>query len=69
MYLQYNEQAVMGREDSGNADVVNKYRSQVVVSSIRLYLDLGCSIRDNLPADQCPDCQQVPGMVYAGAGR
>ena len=59
-YSNAREQSVMGREDSGHADVVIRYRAHHYSNGVLcLNPELGCSLRDNLSVDQCAECQQV----------
>lgn len=54
----------MGREDSGHADVVIRYRAQRSntldhhAAMICLDPEMGCTSRGNVSVDQCDECQK-----------
>lgn len=60
-YCENHSASVRGREASGHADVAVKYTTYHNVTSniTHIHRVLGCSARDNVPVEQCPECQEV----------
>ena len=59
-YGSHKSQLASGRENLGHADVVIKYKTFCNPNTGVTWLKpkLGCSAKDNLPIDECSDCEE-----------
>ena len=59
-YMHTSLIALSSREASGHSDVVVKYNTFHNKANITwLHPELGCSVQNNVPTEQCPECQEI----------